>query len=265
MKTTMTAIIPFDFGNGKHAPDTLAGYLGRRVSSYHRMGTVIKAEPVGFPTRGADGSEMPNARLHIVYPNTDEYGAAVSVTNAAMVAECGKTVLHWSYYEPEEGKADSREIDELKAAAEHDTRNRDFARNLAQEKARAEKAKAEQLWQELPPTWAKAAIVAELDENQSDTMSDYYAHRTTKTVVLAWSKHTRNLFPEMRKAAKQFEETAYLAESSKDAEHRENYSMGGGTYLKDGFRHADGWSIHKVSFKYGRPTFVADFSPVKEA
>lgn len=60
------------------------------------------------------------------------------------------------------------------------------------------------------PEWAKAVIVACYEEDQSDLMTDYFASQTTKTVILAWSKHNRDLFPEMRKAADLFPETHHL-------------------------------------------------------
>lgn len=60
------------------------------------------------------------------------------------------------------------------------------------------------------PAWAETAIIAELDENQTDLQTDYFNHRTVRTVFLAWSKHARDVFSEMRKAAALFEETAHL-------------------------------------------------------
>lgn len=61
-----------------------------------------------------------------------------------------------------------------------------------------------------PPAWAKAVIIAELEEDQSDIMTDYFGSRTVRTVALAWSKHERDLFPELRKAAATFDPTAFL-------------------------------------------------------
>jgi len=60
------------------------------------------------------------------------------------------------------------------------------------------------------PTWAKAAIVAEYETDQSDSMTDYFATRTERHVFLGWSKHSKDLFAEMRKAAATFTETAHL-------------------------------------------------------
>jgi len=96
------------------------------------------------------------------------------------------------------------------------------------------------------PAWAKSAIVAELVSDQSDSQSDYHGSTTKRTVLLAWSKHTRDLFPEMRKAAANFEPTASLATAPESAEHREKWSMGGGFYLKDSYRHRSGWKVSKT-------------------
>lgn len=95
------------------------------------------------------------------------------------------------------------------------------------------------------PAEAKAVIVAEFEQDQSDSMTDYFATTTTKTVILAFSRHTRDLFPEMRKAARNYEATAHLAEAGADAEHREKYSMGAGYYLKASHHYSDGWKVSK--------------------
>jgi hypothetical protein len=68
----------------------------------------------------------------------------------------------------------------------------------------------------LQPAWAKAAIVAELHVDVSDSQSDYFNHRTERLVLLAWSRHHRDLFPEMRKAADLFDATAHLGTGKSD-------------------------------------------------
>lgn len=95
------------------------------------------------------------------------------------------------------------------------------------------------------PAGSKAVLVAELVEDQSDSMTDYFGHTTKRVVILAWSPHTRDIFSEMRKAAAKFGPTAHLATAPESAEHREKWSMGGGYYLKDGFRHSSGWKVCK--------------------
>ena len=95
----------------------------------------------------------------------------------------------------------------------------------------------------LVPTDAKAAIIGTLRVNECDSYTDYYDYSIGRTVILGFSRHTRNLFSEMRKHAANFEGTAHLAEYNADYEHRENYSMGDGMYL--GRNKYSGWTIDK--------------------
>lgn len=96
------------------------------------------------------------------------------------------------------------------------------------------------------PIDAKAIIVAHLKQDESDSQTDYFASRTVRTVLLGFSKHTRDIFSEMRKYASNFEETAYLADYNEEYEHREKYSMGAGYYLGESSYH--GWIIEKERF-----------------
>ena len=198
--------------------------------------------------------------------------------------------------------------------------------NTARDTERAKRAEAEatsKAWKadnaHRVPAWAKAVILGERIQDKSDIMTDYHHSRTIQTIVLGFSKHTRDLFPEMRKAALNAPETAHLgpdcghfeprvliatdflsngsyyhagqsspwhsdelperkhytteAEAqawidnrpeltpmmegekevyfkwkiqSEEIEHREKYSMGAGFYLKDGYRHSNGWQVSKA-------------------
>jgi len=62
----------------------------------------------------------------------------------------------------------------------------------------------------LRPSWAKSVILAQLEHNESDIQTDYFGSRTEQVVVLGWSRHERDLFPEMRQAAALFPPTADL-------------------------------------------------------
>ena len=53
----------------------------------------------------------------------------------------------------------------------------------------------------LIPTDAKAAIIGTLRVSECDSYTDYYDYSIVRTVILGFSKHTRNLFSEMRKHA----------------------------------------------------------------
>lgn len=96
------------------------------------------------------------------------------------------------------------------------------------------------------PAWAKRALFAAYEVSECDYMTDYFSTRTTRTVFLGWSKTTKDMFAEMRKAAALLPETAHLAENNKAYEHREKYSMGAGYYLKASGRYSDGWKVRKV-------------------
>jgi len=122
-----------------------------------------------------------------------------------------------------------------------------------QEEAQKEAERNEQLraigrkrLQTLISADAKAIIIAELHRNESDSMTDYFGYRTERIVILGFSKHTKDLFSEMRKYAANFEETNYLAEENEKYEHREKYTGGSGYFL--GESKYSGWIIKKVAF-----------------
>lgn len=175
------------------------------------------------------------------------------------------------------------------------------------------------------PRGAAALIVAELDEDKSDVMTDYFSHTTTRTVAIGWRTGAREDFRQLRRAAAGFPETAHLGPDcdphviqattqdknrevlgervtldaagdvarwgdkaavypSADAalaalnvlqpdrnpawqpydvdsmrihctgsvEHRDNYSMGGGNYLKDGGSHDSGWRVRSIKLDHLR-------------
>lgn len=130
--------------------------------------------------------------------------------------------------------------------------------------------KGRELFNKHIPEDAKALIIAECHKDESDIQSDYFGRSTTKTVILGYSKYTRDLFPEMRKHAAKIPETAHLAippevdtngdkktDDNKDwwtpsDEHRDNYSMGAGYYLKTGWINSSGWCISKARIYEGR-------------
>ena len=127
------------------------------------------------------------------------------------------------------------------------------------ERIRVEEIKAigSKRFAEILPENALGVIVARLKQDESDSQSDYFASRTTRTVILGFSTHKRDIFSEMRKHASNFEETAYLVEYNADYEHREKYSMGAGYYLGESKYH--GWIIEKVSM-YSREGMIKEFA-----
>ena len=74
----------------------------------------------------------------------------------------------------------------------------------------AAEAKGRALFAKYIPVDAQALLVASRDQDDSDMQSDYFNHTTTATVILGYSKHKKDLFAEMRKAAVMIPETAHL-------------------------------------------------------
>jgi len=98
------------------------------------------------------------------------------------------------------------------------------------------------------PSWANAAIITTYtvhDEITSDHYSDYYQSKTTRTIILAWSKHTRMSFPELRKACLNHADTCYMNNKEQSKEHRQHYSMRAGYFLTDNDYIRNGWHIKK--------------------
>jgi hypothetical protein len=138
---------------------------------------------------------------------------------------------------------DAFEVAVLRSEAEQNKQAEQAAKQQRQERDEQLKTIGRQRLEAIVPADAKAVIVAELHENESDSMTDYYGYRTQRMVILGFSTHTRDLFPEMRKVATNFEETAHLAIENGKYEHREKYSMGAGYYLGESKYH--GWIIQK--------------------
>ncbi|MDR0572992.1 MAG: fusion protein, partial [Tannerella sp.] len=152
---------------------------------------------------------------------------------------------------------DAFEVAVLRSEAEQNKQAEQEAKQQQQECDEQLKAVGRQRLEAIIPEDAKAVIVAELHEDKSEPMTDYYGYRTQRTVILGFSTHTRDLFSEMRKVAANFEETAYLAIENGKYEHREKYSMGAGYYL--GESKYSGWTIQKE--RYGsREQFIERYA-----
>jgi hypothetical protein len=60
------------------------------------------------------------------------------------------------------------------------------------------------------PPWARALIVATLQEDKSDAQTDYFGHQDVRHVAIGWRSGEREDFKQMRQAAATFPETAHL-------------------------------------------------------
>jgi hypothetical protein len=89
------------------------------------------------------------------------------------------------------------------------------------------------------PKEAKSLIIAERNINESDSQTDYFAHRTEEVVILGWSKHNKDLFSEMKKFAKVIPETEHLSESKFEpiVVIKEGFSCNGRCYGEGQYSH----------------------------
>lgn len=210
--------------------------------AYSKIGHVAKIDKAAGNTFtiGGSGMERDRAELVIVWENLDLCSVSDGIARTWLdraaeyrIAPITEAEAAARLVAAEEKQADGRRA----ATAERERAAIERAAFIADAAGRI-------------PSWAQAVIVAELVEDQSDSMTDYFGSTRRRSVILAFSKHSRHLFPELRNAARNFAETASLADAPESAEHRENYSMGGGNYLKNGFRHSSGWQVRKHAF-YG--------------
>lgn len=190
-------------------------------------------------TIGAGGmKEIPAYDVRVVFDDVTE--TSVSAEMAAewiqKAADLGMT-----------GESPDRVAEMLAAARAASKARQDAAERERQAAADAAAAFRNQYRDKIPAD-AVAVILATLEQDDCDIQSDYFNVKSTRTVILGFSTHTRDLFPELRKAARNFTETAHLADAPATAEHREKYSMGAGYYLKSGNRYDSGWKVHKRSF-----------------
>ena len=153
---------------------------------------------------------------------------------------------------------DSFEMIVLRNEAERIAQEEQTEREKQQKRNEDQKTIGKERLQHLIPADTKAVIIAELHEDDSDSMSDYYGYNTLRTVILGFSSHTKDLFSEMRKYAVNFEETAHLSEENKNNEHREKYTGGEGYYL--GERRYSGWIVKKEKHFKDRESIINAFA-----
>lgn len=212
-------------------------YLGRLVISYSRVYTVVR-------TRQSYG----RPELFIATPEGQDgrpYGQWVP---AHVIAEPYRTIIHW--HPNTEFREDQSSCEALYQSVLQANEVRAQEQAKADQERRERESRCEAFWKEHTPEWAKGYLVAELREDESDIMTDYFAHSVTRRVLLGFSKSDRNNFREIRKLAATFGPTKKLA--TEGQENRENYTGGSGYYLSGPYRHS-GWTIRKESLKYGLP------------
>lgn len=235
--------------------------IGRPVQFYQRQYVVCAVAPpldegrqvYSLSAALAGGALKPisragMARVALVDPDGDEHGPKVQWVEAHSIARGGVTIMHWLRDDPAVKRATVDEARELLHKADEAEQSRREAQRNADAEAAQRNATQKAEFQRLRPAWAVSVLVARSMVDKSDTMTDYFDAAPTRRVLLAWSKHCRDNFAEMRKAAALFPNTAHLATAGKEAEHREKWSMGAGYYLKASGWYSDGWEVRKEDF-----------------
>jgi hypothetical protein len=139
--------------------------------------------------------------------NLDDF--TKSIKNAYEIKPASEIFGIGTYYTPGDF-ADPEEITEALSRANQLEKDLKLKSEELEKQNDLIKEKGRLIFQANKPESTKAVIIAEFRENESDCTTDYFGYSTKKTVILAFSDHTRDLFPEMRKAAEVFEETAHL-------------------------------------------------------
>ena len=164
--------------------------------------------------------------------------------------------MYYNALEPE--FMDPFEVLMLQGEAECKAKAEQEARQKEQEHREQLEAIGRERLQSIIPADAKAIIIAELHKDESNSMTDYFGYRTEKTVILGFSKHTKDLFSEMRKYASNFEGTTFLAEENKEYEHRDKHSGGKGYFL--GKSRYSGWTVKKERLYGERSQYIEHYA-----
>ncbi|HEA70071.1 hypothetical protein LCGC14_1484350 [marine sediment metagenome] len=153
-------------------------------------------------------------------------------------------------YIMEDEPRDAEDVAELFKQSEALRKRKAETQRLATERVNEAIEKGRVIIAAKKPAWAKAVIVGFKEIDDCDMMTDYFNTKSGPAHLLAWSKHTKDIFSEMRKAAANHPETEHLVNAPKEAEHREKYSMGAGYYLKAARTYSTGWKVKKMPLSY---------------
>jgi hypothetical protein len=149
-----------------------------------------------------------------------------------------------------ECRAARQVVDKRVTPEEHQARLAAIAERdrLARERREREEALMAEVRAKAPPG-AEAVVVAELQEDTSDPMTDYFANKTVRSVAIGYRFGKREDFAQLRHVAASFPETAHLA--AKETERRDNYSMGAGNYLSDhgSANSGSGWVVRSYPLR----------------
>ena len=231
-------------------PGDLAGCWLYNTTQDAETAIIYKAESTRAGSFNGNGFNFSdNKRLYLAVVDADRNITSLTQTFAD---DIGKPNSYWRFaYSP--SHIDQLTLSEVAELAQKASTfwEEKKAQRIQKETERAQhRVEFEKAIAERKPEGAKAMVVAELYQDESDLQSDYHGARHTRTVFLAWSASTRDNFKEFRKAAKSFEATAHLADGPESYERREKYSMGHGNYLASRYWTSAGWSIRKIDLDW---------------
>lgn len=153
------------------------------------------------------------------------------------------------YFEPDYKFSGSiEELNELVAKAE--VKKAEAAERISKERSRLAREREVniQLGKKIVsvPGSVKAVIVADLYEDESDSMTDYFNTKVKSRFFLAFSATQRNNMRELEKSCHNWGETKNLLKKEDTVKHTDGHS-----YLPDYFIGSDRWNglkVHKISF-----------------
>ncbi|KAA6313462.1 hypothetical protein EZS27_035769 [termite gut metagenome] len=88
---------------------------------------------------------------------------------------------------------DAFEVCLLKSEAEQNRQAEEEERQAEHKRTEELKIIGRERFKAILPSNAQAVIIAEKRQNESDTMTDYYGHSTTRTVILGFSTHNTSV------------------------------------------------------------------------
>lgn len=234
---------------------------GERNTHIRLTGVVgVKEDSYAVSTFGGGGHSTNEAAIEAWDELGEQFGWSVSKKTLKAVRAAAEAAI-------EKAKAGRPTVDERRTPEEDEAQRREQEKSNAEQRERLDRFKANHdALRAKAPAGAVAFILAEYDEDRSEAMTDYFAHTTTRTVAIGWRFSKREDFRRLREVAATFPETAHLGpDAPKDIEHRDNYSMGSGNYLKVGYTNSTGWRVHSIELKYERAlpySEVEDHLPV---
>ena len=228
-----------DFRNGRKELEHALHEFHRQIQTYRELNGVRgKPETQNVTILWSPFTPNGNAEISALWETFgNKHGWLVTKDNKAVVLqECLELTAKAAAMVPLVDKLRDPEVDE-----------KNQRERVEREKERQEKseqcAKAFAAVMAKKPVGAECLIVAEYEEDRCDSQSDYFNVETTRIVAIGWRRGKKEDFRQLREAAGHFVETVSLKKADEKAEHRDNYSMGTGNYLKNGTRYRTGWAV----------------------